>query len=100
MQLEHWLCEERLWDQGLFSLEGGSFRGSFPGPVKRLGRKWTRLFTEEHGERTGDDRHEGKQKRFRLYVRRRVFYALRTVQQRSRMPREVVRSPSLVVCNT
>lgn len=58
-----------------------------------------RLFTLVHGEWTRDDGHKLKQDRFRVDIRRN-FYPVRTGRQWKRLPREVIRSPSLEVFKT
>lgn len=57
------------------------------------GEDGTRLFTEVHEGRMGDNGQNLKHKRFRLDVRIN-FFSVRTVEQWKRLPSEIVPSPS------
>lgn len=59
----------------------------------------TKLFTAMHGGRMRDTRHKLGQQRFKLSIRKN-FFPLRTVRYWSRLPRELVQSPSWEVFKT
>ncbi|KAK4812018.1 hypothetical protein QYF61_024262 [Mycteria americana] len=75
--LEHKADEERLRDLGLFSLERRRLRGD--------------LITLYNGLKGG-----GREGRFRLDMRK-FYFTERVVKHWTRLPREVVESPSLEV---
>ena len=107
--LEHFLCEEGLRELGLFSLEKRRLRGILsmyvntwregakgtePGsfqwcPVagpEAMGTNWT--------DRTRDNGHRLKHRRFALNIREHLF-TVRVTEHWNRLPREAVESPSL-----
>ena len=98
---EHLLCEERLRDQGWFSLEKRWLQRDLiaaPHCLHQSNRgEGPRLFTAMHSGRVRVNRHKLKQEGFRLDVGR-SFFSTRTVKQW--LPREAVQSPSLEVFKT
>lgn len=98
---EHLPCEERLGDQGWFSLQKRWLqRDLIDAPHCLYGNdqgEGTGLFTEIHSGRVRVKRHKLKQEGFRLDVRGN-FFSTRMVEHW--LPREAVQSPSLEVFKT
>lgn len=102
-ELEHLLCEKRLKEWGLFSLAKTRLwrylTAAFQYLQKGCQAHGARLFTVVHCGRTRDKRHSLKQDGFRLYARQNIF-TIGTVKPWSRLPRQVVQSPTLEIFKT
>ena len=98
MGMEHLCCEERLRKLGLFSLEKRRPQGNLivafqylKPAYKKAGDK---LFSRACCDRTRDNGFKLKEDRFRLDIRK-IFFTMRVMKHRHRLPREVVNTPSL-----
>ena len=70
---------------------------SLPVPVGRVLRRWSQaLHTVVYDGKTRDNRHEMKEPRFLLDIRK-TFFSVRIIRQWNRLPRKTVPSPSLDV---
>ncbi|GAB0183238.1 hypothetical protein GRJ2_000789100 [Grus japonensis] len=101
--LEHLSYEEKLRELGLFRLEKRSLRGDLINAYKYLKggcqEDETRPISVVPSDRTRDNRHRLEHRKFDLNIRKN-FFTLRVAEHWSRLPREVVESPSLEILKT
>ena len=98
--LEHLLCEGKLREVTLFSLEKRRLRGDLivafqdlKGTYKKAGEG---LFTRARRKRTRGNSFKLEEGRFRLDIREK-FCTVRVIRHWSRLPSEAVNTPSLEV---
>ncbi|GAB0208737.1 hypothetical protein GRJ2_003339400 [Grus japonensis] len=96
--LEHLSYEERLRELGLFSLEKRRLRGDLLNAVKSMGPdsfQWRPVT----GQEAMGKRHKLEHRKFHLNMRKN-FFTLRVTEHWTRLPRELVESPSLEIFKT
>ena len=101
--LEHLLCEERLCDLGLFSLEKRRLRGDLNNICKYLKcgrqRDMANLFSAVCGVRARGNGHKLEHRKFCINIQRN-FFTVRVMEHWIRLPRQIVDSPSLEIFKT
>ena len=100
--LEHLSYAERLRELGLFSLEKRRLRGDLRNAYKYLqggGQEdGARLFPVVPRDRTRDNGHKPKHRKFHLNTRKN--FPLRVTEHWNRLPRGAVESPPLEILKT
>jgi len=101
--LEHLSYKEKLRELGLFSLEKRRLRGDLRNAYKYLQggcqADEAKLFPVVPSDRTRDNGHKLKHRKFQLNSRKN-FFTLRMTEPWTRLPRKVVQSPSLEIFKT
>ena len=101
--LEHLVYEERLRDLGLFSLEKRRLRGRLISAHKYLEDRsqmhGTGIFLAVPSNRTKDNGHNPKHRKFHLNMRKN-FFTMKVTEHWNRLPTDVVESPSLEMSKT